>query len=223
VTADSAPTEAAGQSAGLQAMPASRRGVLVRLKSRGEATAETLAGDLGVTVGAVRQLLAALASDGLVAHRDERSGVGRPRRWWCLAPAAEALFPKRYGQLTNQLLEFLEGKDPALVSEAFRQRGQERRRRAEARLSGLTLAGRVAELARILDEDGYLAEWEETSPGRWRIVERNCAVLDVATLHREACSSELDFIRAVLPGAEVRRVSHIVAGGHACAYEIATL
>ena len=57
-------------------MPSGRRAVLSRLKARGEATAEQLAADLGMTVGAVRQQLGPLGDAGLVAHRDERAGPG---------------------------------------------------------------------------------------------------------------------------------------------------
>jgi predicted ArsR family transcriptional regulator len=201
-------------------VPSSRRSILTALKSRGEATAPELAVQLGVTVGAIRQQIGPLGDEGLVAHRDERSGPGRPRRWYCLTPMAESLFPKRYGQLTNQLLGFIEQSDAALVAEAFERRAGQRQVRAETRLTGLELDARVVELARILDEDGYLADCERTGPDSWRITERNCAILDVARQHREACGSELAFLRAVLPDASVERVTHIIAGGHACAYEI---
>jgi predicted ArsR family transcriptional regulator len=204
----------------LAGLPASRRSILSTLKSQGQATADELAASMGVTVGAVRQQLGPLGEEGLVAHLDERRGPGRPRRWYCLTPMAESLFPKRYGQLTNQLLGFIEEADAGLVADAFERRAGQRQARAEARLAGLDLDGRVGELARILDEDGYLADCEPVGPGAWRITERNCAILDVARQHRVACSSELAFLRAVLPGASVERVTHIVAGGHACAYEI---
>jgi DeoR family suf operon transcriptional repressor len=215
-----APSEAAGQTVALDGLPAGRRAVLSSLKTRGEATAEELAEELAVTVGAIRQQLGPLGEDGLVAHRDERRGPGRPRRWYCLTPAAESLFPKRYGQLTNQLLGFIEESDPELLAEAFERRGRQRQARAEIRLAGLDLDGKVAELARILDEDGYLASCEADGPGQWRITELNCAILDVARQHHQACGSELAFLRSVLPDAKVERVTHILAGAHACSYRV---
>ena len=215
-----APTESAGQQVALGALAPARRAVLARLKARGETTADQLAADVGVTVSAVRQQLGPLGDDGLVAHRDERQGPGRPRRWYCLTPAAEALFPKRYGQLTNQLLGYIEAAEPALVRAAFEQRGRARQERAAARLAGRSFDERVSELARILDEDGYLADCQAGTDGAWLITERNCAILDVARHHGEACRSELDFIRGALPDARVERVSHILAGEPACAYRV---
>jgi DeoR family transcriptional regulator, suf operon transcriptional repressor len=215
-----APSESAGQQIALAELAGGRRAVLTRLKSWGEATADGLADDLGITVGAVRQQLGPLGQAGLVAHRDERQGPGRPRRWYCLTPAAEALFPKRYGQLANQLLGFIEDSDPDLVASAFQRRAEQRRERAAARLAGRDLEGRVRELARILDEDGYLADCEPVGDGSWLVTERNCAILDVARHHHEACSSELAFLRAVLPDASVERVAHVLGGARRCAYQI---
>jgi DeoR family transcriptional regulator, suf operon transcriptional repressor len=190
------------------------------MKTSGETTAEGLAAELGLTVAAVRQQLATLQEEGLVAYRDDRSRRGRPRRWYCLTPAAETFFPKRYGQLANQLLGFIEEADPALVGDAFQRRAEQRRARAETRLIGLDFDAAVTELAAILDEDGYLARAEKVADGFWRIAELNCAILDVARQHGSACSTELGFIRSVLPGASVERVSHLLSGGRSCAYEI---
>jgi DeoR family suf operon transcriptional repressor len=215
-----APVEAAGQDVALAHLADSRQALLRALKELGEASIDDLAGALGVTRGAVRQQLAPLQESGLVAHRDERRGRGRPLRWYCLAPAAETLFPKRYGQLTNQLLGFVEEADPALIDTVFARRQRQRTEWAQARLGGSGFDARVQELTAILDEDGYLAECERLGPGHWRVVERNCAILDVAQRYRQACSSELAFLRDVLPDARVERVAHRLAGGHACAYDI---
>ncbi|MCL2396340.1 MAG: ArsR family transcriptional regulator [Acidimicrobiaceae bacterium] len=217
---DPAPTETAGQAVGLTAIGTTRAGMLMTLKRLGEATADQLAEQLGLTVAAVRQRLGPLVGEGLVAHRDERTGRGRPRRWYRLAPAAESLFPKRYGQLANQLLGVIGDADPSLVEDAFTRRAEEREAQAVRRLKGLDRDAAIAELARILDEDGYLANWEKTAEGSWRISELNCAILDVARQHGIACASELSFIRAVLPWARVERVSHLLSGGHSCSYEI---
>jgi predicted ArsR family transcriptional regulator len=213
-----ASSEAAGQQVALAGMAAGRQAVLSRLKTWGEATADQLAADLGVTVGAVRQQIGPLGDAGLVAHRDDRRGPGRPRRWYCLTPAAETLFPKRYGQLTNQLLGFIEDADPDLLVSAFDKRAGQRRDRAAGRLEGRSFDEQVRELTRILDDDGYLADCEPTADGAWFITERNCAILDVARHHRDACRSELAFLRAVLPGASVERISHVLSGDHHCGY-----
>jgi DeoR family suf operon transcriptional repressor len=215
-----APSEHAGLAVGLDNLPPGRRAVLSTLKTTGEASAEDVAAVLGVTVSAVRQHLAPLEEHGLVAHRDERQGPGRPRRRYCLTPAAESLWPKRYGQLANQLLTFIDDADPTLVDLAFEHRRQARVARAGARLEGRSFDDRVRELAAILDDDGYLASCEQVGPGWWRVVEHNCAILDVAERYGAACSSELAFLRDSIPDADVQRTAHMMAGAHICGYDI---
>lgn len=204
----------------LDELPASRRALLVALRKQGESGADALATTLGVTPSAIRQQLRGLVAAGLVAHRDERPGPGRPRRLYRLGPAADGLFPKTYGELTVELLDYVRDEDPELVGRLFERRRRARVVRAGARLAGRPFDERVAELARILDEDGYLADFERTDDGGYRVTEHNCAILAVASDHGHACSSEISFLREAMPDADIRRVSHIISGSHACVYEL---
>lgn len=204
----------------LAELPATRRALLVALRKRGEARAEELAAELGITVSAVRQHLHSLAAADLVVHREERPGPGRPRHVYRLGAAADALFPRSYGELTVELLDYIGDEDPALVQRAFERRRRARVERVQERLEGLSFAARVAEVARVLDEDGYLAECERLPDGSYRILEHNCAILAVAQRYGHACGTEIAFLREVLPEAEVTRVAHILSGSHACVYEV---
>jgi DeoR family suf operon transcriptional repressor len=211
--------------ASLASLPVTRRAILVSLKKRGEARAEELAGDLRITASAVRQHLTGLVTNGFVGHREVKGGPGRPKHLYSLTPAAEALFPKRYSDLTNEVLAIVEDEDPALLDRVFEKRRDARVTNAVPRLAaaGPALADRVAELATILDEDGYLAQWEPMDDGTFRITEHNCAVLGVAQRYGQACSSEIEFLRTVLPDATVERTHHILAGAHRCGYTITPL
>jgi len=204
----------------LASMPTTRRALLTALKRRGAMRAQELADELGITVPAVRQQLLRLSDDGLVNHRSEAEPRGRPSHSYELTASAESLFPKRYGDLTNELLGYLGGPDGEQVTDLFEQRRRRRLEGARPRLEGMALEQQVAELARILDEDGYLADLEPIGNGRWRITEHNCAILSVAKGYRQACSSEISFIRDALPGARVERVAHLMDGAHVCAYEV---
>lgn len=210
----------------LAELPPTRRALLVALRKRGEARAEELAAELEVTVSAVRQHLQGLAAADLVAHRVDRPGPGRPRHVYRLAPAADALFPRAYGELTVELLDYIGDEDPELVARAFERRRRARVERTRERLADLDFDARVAEVARVLDEDGYLADVEPLPadgpdrPAGWRIREHNCAILAVAQRYGHACGAEIAFLREVLPDADVTRVSHILTGAHACTYEV---
>src|SRR5215207_8168952 len=158
----------------LAELPATRRALLIALRKRGEARAEELAEQLDVTVSAVRQHLQSLTAADLVAHREERIGPGRPRHVYRLAPAAEGLFPRSYGELTVELLDYIGDEDPDMVARAFERRRRARVERVQERLAGLHFEARVEEVARVLDEDGYLADVEPLPDGDgWRIREHN--------------------------------------------------
>lgn len=198
-----------------------QRAVLYALRRRGESTVEDLAEALGMSVSGARQHIAALTEDGLVAsaatHR--RPGQrGRTERTHHVTAAAESMFPKAYGELTNQLLGYL---PPDAVEAAFEHRRDDRIAAARTRLARRrSFSGRVEELATILDEDGYLASFAPDGRDRFLVTEHNCAILAVAREHPHACSSEIEFIRAALPDAQVERTTHMVAGAHSCTYEI---
>jgi DeoR family suf operon transcriptional repressor len=204
-------------------LPEGRRAVLYALRRRGEATVDDLAEQLDMTVSGARQHLAALVEDGLAEAVElprPPGARGRPQLAYAVTDAADAVFPKAYGELTNELLGYLDESDASLVDTLFERRRDQRVRNATERLERRRgLKGKVEELARILDEDGYLATCERHGDG-YRIVEHNCAILAVAQKYGQACTSEIDFIRTVLPEADVERVSHIVDGAHHCAYEI---
>ncbi|MDQ4099447.1 MAG: transcriptional regulator, partial [Chloroflexota bacterium] len=98
--------------------------------------------------------------------------------------------------------------------------GQRRLAGARARTARLPFREQVAVVATILDEDGYLADFKERDDGTFVITEHNCAVLAVAQRYQHACRSEIDFLRAALPEADVIRIAHRLNGAHVCAYEV---
>ena len=85
-------------------------------------------------------------------------------------------------------------------------------------LEGKNLNEKVAALAEILDAEGYMAEFEKLPDDSYRVTLCNCAIWPVASLYGAACSTELEFLRAVFPEADVQRVEHKVAGAHVCGY-----
>ena len=208
-------------------LPAGRRAVLYAVRRRGEATAEQVAEQLGMTVSGARQHLSALMRDGFVAATETApvsTRRGRRALAYSITPLAEDVFPKAYGELTNELLGYVADRDPELLEDLFAKRRENRIASARERLAKKrTLATRVAELATILDEDGYLATFERVGPGTFRVIEHNCAIWAVAQKYGQACTSEIDFIRAVLPDTTVERTQHMVAGAKHCAYEIKAL
>jgi DeoR family suf operon transcriptional repressor len=207
-----------GANAALASLPPTRREILELIKRGGEVDAESLAARLGITLSGARQHLTALTADGLVTYRRERTGPGRPKHQFALTPAGDALFPRNYVELANELLAYVEDEDPALLDRIFDKRAQRRLERARQRSEGLSFPDKVRLVAAILDEDGYLADFQERPDGAFVITEHNCAVLAVARKYHQACSTELAFLQALLPDAQVTRIAHRLNGGHVCAY-----
>src|SRR6266851_3680661 len=161
-------------------LPAGRRAVLYALRRRGDATAEQLAGQLGMSVSGARQHLMALTRDGLVEATEmpaESPRRGRRTLRYGVTPAADALFPKAYGELTNELLGYLANTDAGMLNDLFAKRRQHRIVNAQTRLARKRgLGAKVEELARILVDYNYPATAEKLWAGVWCVSEHNCAI-----------------------------------------------
>src|SRR5207244_5767739 len=107
-------------------LPVKRRELLMTLKRLGEARADELASALDVSVSAVRQVLGALEGEGLVTHAELRVERGRPKHVYRLSDAGDSLFPRRYGDLTNEVLAYVADRDPTLFDDVFERRRQRR-------------------------------------------------------------------------------------------------
>lgn len=212
--------ERSRQEIAIRALPESRRLMLEMLKRDGVADTGRLAVQTRITTSGARQHLVALEVDGLISHEVERAGPGRPRHTYRLTAAGDALFPRHYGALTNELLAYVEDEDPDMVQRIFARRGQRRLDQALVRTVDQPFAERVRIVAQILDEDGYLADFRQEEDGAFVITEHNCAVLTVAQRYSHACSSELDFLQLALPEADVTRIAHRLNGAHVCAYRV---
>lgn len=199
-----------------------REKILFLLKTKGPQTAADIARRLGVTAMAVRQHLYQLKEDGNVRFDDQRRKVGRPARVWSLTTETASHFPDSHGELAVGILR--------AVQHAFGDDGVtrliEQRTRDQAALYGERLArkqglrAKVAELARIRDEEGYMAEWSREPDGTLLLIENNCPICAAAETCQDLCRGELALFQQVL-NAEVEREEHILEGSRRCVYRIA--
>jgi len=197
--------------------------VLITIKRRGEASAEELAEALGISPSGVRQHLVALRAAGVIASRQDRGRPGRPTDRFHSTDLAEVILPKAAADLSVEFLQHIEAEDPQLVSRVFMRRRDRRVEQAQTQLAGKNLDEKIAFLSGMLDEEGYLADFEKLPDGAYRMTLHSCAIWGVASQYAEACTTELEFLRKVLPETQVERVAHKVAGAFACGYEIRQL
>ena len=201
-------------------LSAAQREVLVAVKRHGESTADELAAALDVSASAVRQHLASLRGAGLVAGTRQRGRPGRPVEAHHATELAEPLFAMPDNELSIEILTHVEAEDPDLVARIF----QRRRARLVADVAEeLGVGGdedRVGIVARLLDDRGYMADWEQVGPDHHRINLRSCAIWGLANHFGQACTSELELIRELIPEALIERTTTKTSGAHTCSYDI---
>lgn len=200
--------------------------ILMQLKMRGPQTAQALATQLGLTSMGVRRHLEAAQDKALVASEDTGGKVGRPVRRWRLSQAGQARFPDRHAELTVDLIgqvQTLFGPEAMERLIAVREQTSEalyRSRVDEVDLKA-PLEERVAALAAVRDEEGYMAEAQPQSDGSVLLVENHCPICAAARVCQDFCRSELDVFQRVLgPDVTVVRIEHQLQGARRCAYAV---
>lgn len=193
--------------------------ILVELKRSQPLTVRQLAEHHGVTATAVRRHLKELEAEQLVVYQREQRGQGAPTFAYRLTAAGEDVFPKRYEEALTAVLQFVErsgGREA--VRQFFAERFGEVAEKLKPELADATLEQRLAAVAELLSQQGFMAEWS-ADQGRVRIAEHNCAVHAVAARFPEVCHEELLFLQDVL-GTPVERKQHILSGCNACEYTV---
>src|SRR6202047_3695924 len=200
--------------------------ILYALKSRGPLATGTLAPTLGITEVGVRQHLAKLHGEGLVAFDDQAGEVGRPKRMWRLTPKGHSRFPDTHGDLTVSLIKgirsvFGEAGLDRLI-EARQKSAVAAYRRALEPCSGLE--DRIRTVARLRSEEGYMAEFEAEPDGSFLLVENHCPICAAAKTCQGFCRSELELFRAAFgAGTSVMRQEHLLSDGRRCVYRVTSL
>lgn len=164
----------------------STRGRILTLLRREKRTVDDLADELTLTDNAVRAHLSTLERDGFVRQQGARRGAGKPAFVYELAPEAENLFPKSYGQVLNELLQVLEEHmSKAELEDMLRTVG----RRISTRWSipSGDLRIRLEAAIEVLNEMGGMAELEQEN-GAYSIRSYSCPLAAAVPGHPEVCT-----------------------------------
>ena len=165
-----------------------RMEVLELLRRKQAASAETISSELGITPNAVRQHLTNLERDGLVRSEPVRAKRGRPSLSFSLTERADAVFPKRYGQLATMVLtEIQDMAGPRALDELFRRVALRHANAIEPELAGLGFDDRVKRVVSWIGRAGTLAESEEVPEGV-RVSVHNCPFRNTAIKFPQVCT-----------------------------------
>ena len=197
-----------------------KKKLLYYLKIMQQAGLEELANVMKVSRMAVHKHLDLLQQRGLVEGIETRGHVGRPRMMYQLTSQSKSVFPKSYGAIATHALDFIErnmGKEG--VKKVLYERQGELFDQYYKRLKGLDFNKRVNELARIRDEEGYIAESRSKSDGKHVLLEYNCPIIHIAEKHWEACSTETELFEKLL-GANIDTTHRAAKGDSICKFVI---
>ena len=205
---------------GPKGFSSAKRELLLLLKQQPGLSLAEIATARGVSKVAVLRHLAALEEQGLVDRSYVRTHPGRPSVHFRLSERSAGIFPQAYGQMSVYALEYIErrlGRDG--VVGMLQERSHAVADQSRARLSAPTLPDRVAELARIRSEGGYMAEFGGRKGRALEMREHNCPVLAIAGRYPEACEVERRMFEAMLR-ANVSTSHRVVAGDPVCRFLI---
>ncbi len=200
-----------------------KKKLLYYLKVMQQAGLEELANVMKVSRMAVHKHLGLLQQRGLVEAVETRGHVGRPRMVYQLTSQSKTVFPKSYSAIATHALDFIErnmGKEA--VEKVLRERQSELFDQYYKRLKDLDFDKQVKELARIRDEEGYIAESKKepkSGDGKYVLLEYNCPIIHIAEKHWEACSTETELFEKLL-GANIETTHRAAKGDLVCKFII---
>jgi predicted ArsR family transcriptional regulator len=196
-----------------------RMEILELLRRRGRCSAETIAKDLDLTPNAIRQHLTNLERDGLVVSQPERSGRGRPALLFALTERADAVFPKRYGQLATMVLqEVQEMGGPEALDEVFARVAARHADAIQRDLEDLGFEDRLNRVVSWIGRAGTLVERSTTAEGI-RVTIHNCPFRNTALKFPQVCTITPQLITR-LTGAAVSQSDSIHRRDPYCSFVV---
>lgn len=200
-----------------------KKKLLYYLKVMQQAGLKELANVMKVSRMAIHKHLTVLQMRGLVEGVETRGGIGRPRMVYQLTSQSKTVFPKSYSAIATYAFDFIEknmGKEA--VEKVLRERQSELFDQYYKRLRDLEFDKQVKELARIRDEEGYIAESKKeskSSGGKHVLLEYNCPIIHIAEKHWEACTTETELFEKLLD-ADIETTHRAAKGDSICKFVI---
>lgn len=193
---------------------------------QGAQSAAALAKQLQVTPMAVRQHLQALLAEGWVRYAEQRRPLGRPVKLWELTERSSDFFADSHADLMVDLLRGIEAAfGTAALEKLLRDRTLRQIQNYSDRLAetarGSDWQERVAAIAQLRSQEGYMAEVISQPDESLLLVENHCPINAAARTCQLLCRAEQEVFKTLLgPGVSIERVEHLVQGDRRCAYRI---
>ncbi len=208
-------------------MESTRSKILDILRLHPEATVDDLTTALGLAQATVRRHLDILQRDGFVKVRPVRRETGRPHYAFSITETGENLVPQHYVRITHRLIDEImalapsdtAGKSGRQLAAVIFERMAERMAQAYApRVTGRTLPERVAQVTRLLGDEGIALEAIEEGGGIV-LIGHGCPCARLADKGPDLCAYDRHLIARLLD-AEVQPLAQGWPAGASCAYAV---
>ena len=196
----------------------STRGQIISILRGSVCTVDELAEKLELTDNAVRAHLLTLERDGLVRQSGLRRGPRKPHFTYTLTAEADALFPKAYDALLNQLLAVLKNRlEPSEIEDVLREVGRAVAAGAPTE-PGADLASRVQTAMKVLEAIGGAAEVERHGDKIVICSTSGCPLAAAVAVHPEVCRLAETLITEIVKRPVAEHCDR--EGGPKCRFEI---
>ncbi|MEZ8141274.1 transcriptional regulator [Enterovibrio norvegicus FF-33] len=196
--------------------------ILHKIKREGAISARVLADEMSMTTMGIRQHLQTMEDDGLLDFSDVRVKVGRPTRHWSLTAEGHRRFADSHGDLAISVIESVESLfGEAGLTQVIQQREEKTLQQYRDALKDChNLKAKLETLAYLRENEGYMAELQETETG-FLLIENHCPICQAAKRCPALCKSEKHIFKTVLgDDYVVTRDEHIIEGQRRCTYNI---
>ncbi|MBN8201745.1 helix-turn-helix transcriptional regulator [Bacillus sp. NTK034] len=199
----------------------STKEVILRLiKTTGKLSILEMAKELRISEMAVRKHIQTLEKDGFITSDIQRQTKGRPSKLYQLTVKGEDLFPKKYKQLSVELLTELKSMGQGhLITELFSRRKNRLVKQYEIQTAGKPFSEKLQVLEDLLLLEGFMPE-VRIEEGQVHLKEFNCPYIETAEEFKQICRSEKEFIKDFLSADHVDIKSCMAAGDGCCHYII---
>ena len=189
------------------------------LKHKSGLTVDELSAHVNITRNAVRQHLAALANDGLVANGASRPSGGRPQQLYVLSDQGKEAFPRQYSWFAELVIDSI--RNEAGESGLRKRLGVMGARIAEqlrsAQPRATTRQQAVEQLAAIMQQMGYNTGGAAAA-GKPVIEADNCVFHNLAMKNPDICQFDLALMEE-FSDSKVEHQECMARGGNVCRFK----
>ena len=193
------------------------------LKKQHTSTMREIMPHFSISEIAVRKHMNVLLREGFIQEEAVKQDIGRPYYVYTLTKKGHQTFPNHFEQLPVELLQDLEevqGREA--VTQVLEKRMHREIDAFKEALRSDDFDGRMEEIARMQDENGYMVEFVKQEDGSYEMRNYHCPIINISSKYREICANEKQTFSEIFPKSKVLAHTCITEGDHVCTWTISS-